>query len=185
MKILKSSYIYRKNCLTLQWFVQPFHYFPPTVYLAARNEENLDLDQLCHDANDDWYSVYCAAWLRLQIQQAKKIERETKGKRKNAHQVKDREDEWVEEEKGETQSWCCCHGYRRHLGEEWNRTALGKDPRSAVAHGTHRTIMSSFMFNLRRSIFGLQARLSMRIFLGYKYRLSSAWVILYWPLMFN
>lgn len=49
-------------------------------------------------------------------------------KREMGAQRKGQREEGEEEEEGEIQSWCSCHGNRHHLGEEQNRTALGKDP---------------------------------------------------------
>lgn len=93
-------------------------------------------------------------------------------KREMGAQRKGQREEGEEEEEGEIQSWCSCHGNRHHLGEEQNRTALGKDPvceriyTHTRTHKTHQTITFSFMFHQHCPIFGCGVLVEYENFFG-------------------
>lgn len=120
-----------------------------------------------------WWLVACLLCCVMEAAETASQKRRKEGGwggTKSTERAKDRGDKWVEEEKeeGEIQSWHCCHGNRRHLGEERNRTALGKDPEShSHMKLTEQSRPHSCLINAALFL-GLRLGLAQGFFVGYK-----------------
>lgn len=79
----------------------------------------------------------------------------------------------------DSEGWCCCHGNRRHLGEEQNRTAQGKDP--VCTHTCTKLIKQSHIH-----LCLIDTALFLDILVEYEnfFSVQSEWCP-HWPLMFN